>query len=458
MADLGGGHERERGLVGDRRGQRGVGREALEGHELGVGEHARAGRRRRRGTPGRRRGRRARGVRVAGAVRRVAHGSGAYVVARPDARVTRRRRAGRAPRARGGTATGPLTGRLGAVITGHGRRINHLRDQPADGALTGARRVPGVADPSADPGTRRAQRHDTAPRPTHGARPLSRPQTDTARRAAIDPTPTHDVEAPRSSSPRPSPSSASTPTTVEALAERRHHHRLPHPGAHPPARPRRQRHHRPGQDRHRQDPRLRHPGAPAPHRPRRRGLRRRSPTPSRASRRRSSSSRPASSASRSRATCRRPAAMRGVRVLCVYGGRAYEPQVEALQKGIEVVVGTPGRLIDLAQPGPPRPQARQDARPRRGRRDARHGLPARRRAHRRARPAGAPDDALLGHDAGPDRRPRAPLHDAADAHPRDRPRRRQRARSTRSSSTSTARTASTRSRCSPASCRPTAAA
>jgi superfamily II DNA/RNA helicase len=42
---------------------------------------------------------------------------------------------------------------------------------------------------------------------------------------------------------------------------------------------------------------------------------------------------------------------RNVRVLCVYGGRAYEPQVEALQKGIEVVVGTPGRLIDLARQG-----------------------------------------------------------------------------------------------------------
>ena len=42
---------------------------------------------------------------------------------------------------------------------------------------------------------------------------------------------------------------------------------------------------------------------------------------------------------------------RGVRVLCVYGGRAYEPQVESLQRGVEVVVGTPGRLIDLAKQG-----------------------------------------------------------------------------------------------------------
>jgi superfamily II DNA/RNA helicase len=39
---------------------------------------------------------------------------------------------------------------------------------------------------------------------------------------------------------------------------------------------------------------------------------------------------------------------RGIRVLTVYGGRAYEPQIEALQKGVEVVVGTPGRLLDLA--------------------------------------------------------------------------------------------------------------
>ena len=39
----------------------------------------------------------------------------------------------------------------------------------------------------------------------------------------------------------------------------------------------------------------------------------------------------------------------GATVLSVYGGKAYEPQVEALQKGIDVVVGTPGRLIDLVK-------------------------------------------------------------------------------------------------------------
>lgn len=40
-----------------------------------------------------------------------------------------------------------------------------------------------------------------------------------------------------------------------------------------------------------------------------------------------------------------------VRILTVYGGRAYEPQIDALDKGVEVVVGTPGRLLDLAQQG-----------------------------------------------------------------------------------------------------------
>jgi superfamily II DNA/RNA helicase len=42
---------------------------------------------------------------------------------------------------------------------------------------------------------------------------------------------------------------------------------------------------------------------------------------------------------------------RNARVLSVYGGRAYEPQVAALRAGVDIVVGTPGRLIDLAEQG-----------------------------------------------------------------------------------------------------------
>ena len=37
------------------------------------------------------------------------------------------------------------------------------------------------------------------------------------------------------------------------------------------------------------------------------------------------------------------------RVLTLYGGRAYEPQIEALRATVDVVVGTPGRLLDLAR-------------------------------------------------------------------------------------------------------------
>jgi len=40
---------------------------------------------------------------------------------------------------------------------------------------------------------------------------------------------------------------------------------------------------------------------------------------------------------------------RGVRVLAIYGGVAYEPQTDALKRGVEIIVGTPGRLLDLAK-------------------------------------------------------------------------------------------------------------
>jgi len=45
------------------------------------------------------------------------------------------------------------------------------------------------------------------------------------------------------------------------------------------------------------------------------------------------------------------AGARKLTVTSIYGGRPYEPQIEALQKGVDVVVGTPGRLLDLAQQG-----------------------------------------------------------------------------------------------------------
>jgi superfamily II DNA/RNA helicase len=42
---------------------------------------------------------------------------------------------------------------------------------------------------------------------------------------------------------------------------------------------------------------------------------------------------------------------RALAVVSIYGGRAYEPQIDALRAGADVVVGTPGRLLDLCQQG-----------------------------------------------------------------------------------------------------------
>ena len=39
---------------------------------------------------------------------------------------------------------------------------------------------------------------------------------------------------------------------------------------------------------------------------------------------------------------------RPLKVLAIYGGTPYEQQTDALEKGVDVVVGTPGRLLDLA--------------------------------------------------------------------------------------------------------------
>ena len=42
---------------------------------------------------------------------------------------------------------------------------------------------------------------------------------------------------------------------------------------------------------------------------------------------------------------------RGVETLAVYGGSPYGPQLGALRRGVQVVVGTPGRIIDLIKRG-----------------------------------------------------------------------------------------------------------
>ena len=64
--------------------------------------------------------------------------------------------------------------------------------------------------------------------------------------------------------------------------------------------------------------------------------------------------------------------------------RAVRPQIDALRRGVDVLVATPGRLGDLIERGACSPRRRRGHRARRGRPDGRHGLPA--RGHRAARP------------------------------------------------------------------------
>src|SRR5690606_24661171 len=42
------------------------------------------------------------------------------------------------------------------------------------------------------------------------------------------------------------------------------------------------------------------------------------------------------------------ASNRPTKIAAIYGGKAYEGQLEQLDDGAQVVVGTPGRLLDLA--------------------------------------------------------------------------------------------------------------
>src|SRR5689334_17330907 len=43
--------------------------------------------------------------------------------------------------------------------------------------------------------------------------------------------------------------------------------------------------------------------------------------------------------------------MPGFHVLPIYGGQSYQPQLSALKRGVHVVVGTPGRVIDHLERG-----------------------------------------------------------------------------------------------------------
>ncbi len=51
------------------------------------------------------------------------------------------------------------------------------------------------------------------------------------------------------------------------------------------------------------------------------------------------------------AECVKFGATSRIRSLCVYGGTSRNPQINALRKGVEVVIATPGRLLDMIECG-----------------------------------------------------------------------------------------------------------
>ena len=44
--------------------------------------------------------------------------------------------------------------------------------------------------------------------------------------------------------------------------------------------------------------------------------------------------------------------VKGFRSVCIYGGQSYEAQIRSLQRGVQVVVGTPGRCLLYTSPSP----------------------------------------------------------------------------------------------------------
>ena len=70
-------------------------------------------------------------------------------------------------------------------------------------------------------------------------------------------------------------------------------------------------------------------------------------------------------------------------VAVVFGGVGHVPQIQALARGVDVLVATPGRLLDHLGETQHPPGGNRNLRPRRGRSDAGSGLPAADPPHRR---------------------------------------------------------------------------
>ena len=81
----------------------------------------------------------------------------------------------------------------------------------------------------------------------------------------------------------------------------------------------------------------------------------------------------------------------------IFGGVSINPQIALLRRGVDILVATPGRLLDHAQQRHLDLAARRNLRARRSRSDARHGLPAGHSPRHRIVAAAQAELVVLGH-------------------------------------------------------------
>ena len=89
-------------------------------------------------------------------------------------------------------------------------------------------------------------------------------------------------------------------------------------------------------------------------------------------------------------------------VALIIGGVSFDDQDNKLMRGVDVLIATPGRLLDHFERGRLLDVGRRTSRHRRSRPHARHGLHPGYRAHLQARAVHAPDAVLHRHHAAGD--------------------------------------------------------
>ena len=103
-------------------------------------------------------------------------------------------------------------------------------------------------------------------------------------------------------------------------------------------------------------------------------------------------------------------------VALLIGGVSFGDQETKLTRGVDVLIATPGRLLDSLRARQAAADRHRNPGHRRSRPHARHGLHSRHRAHLQAGAVHAPDAVLLGHHAAGNHPPHRALPAQSGAH------------------------------------------